>query len=146
MRKWDQQRIDLLVIICAQLSLFFVICSQSHSHLGLTSHELALAQLSHAHPQPPGAALVSQGSVNDGGNGAEGHGGGTRPDSASQLTVPTSAGYFTLSPGKYQENGDTLSDFVNLVCQEAQGSSTTGPVSIVIIILNLIELWLVSSF
>lgn len=30
--------------------------------------------------------------------------------------------YYSLPPGKYQENGDTLSDFVNLVCQEAQNN------------------------
>ncbi|CAG2175532.1 unnamed protein product, partial [Oppiella nova] len=37
--------------------------------------------------------------------------------------------YYSLPPGKYQENGDTLSDFVNLVCQEAQnnGNGPQGP-------------------
>jgi nuclear factor 1 len=34
-------------------------------------------------------------------------------------TVPFNSSYFAL-PGKYQESGDALSDFVNLVCQEAQ--------------------------
>lgn len=29
-------------------------------------------------------------------------------------------GYYAIISGKYQENGDALSDFVNLVCQEAQ--------------------------
>ncbi|CAG2112541.1 unnamed protein product, partial [Medioppia subpectinata] len=39
--------------------------------------------------------------------------------------------YYSLPPGKYQENGDTLSDFVNLVCQEAQnnGAGPQGSVS-----------------
>ncbi|KAI1289707.1 Nuclear factor 1 C-type [Halotydeus destructor] len=39
----------------------------------------------------------------------------------SQASAPPVGGYYTLPPGKYQENGDTLSDFVNLVCQEATG-------------------------
>ncbi|KAI1289610.1 Nuclear factor 1 C-type [Halotydeus destructor] len=39
----------------------------------------------------------------------------------SPTSAPPVGGYYTLPPGKYQENGDTLSDFVNLVCQEATG-------------------------
>ena len=43
-------------------------------------------------------------------------------------SVPTShVGYYPLAGGKYQENGDTLSDFVNLVCQESQGPDDHGP-------------------
>ncbi|XP_054162786.1 nuclear factor 1 A-type-like isoform X2 [Oppia nitens] len=45
--------------------------------------------------------------------------------SASSTSVgPISSqnSYYSLPPGKYQENGDTLSDFVNLVCQEAQNN------------------------
>ncbi|XP_067119255.1 nuclear factor 1 A-type-like isoform X2 [Centruroides vittatus] len=42
---------------------------------------------------------------------------------ASQIS--SSSPYY-ISPGKYQENGDTLSDFVNLVCQEAQNSGTNS--------------------
>ncbi|RWS29480.1 nuclear factor 1 C-type-like protein [Leptotrombidium deliense] len=39
--------------------------------------------------------------------------------------VPSSA-YYSLT-AKYQENGDTLSDFVNLVCQEAQQPPGSAP-------------------
>ncbi|KFM58072.1 hypothetical protein X975_17773, partial [Stegodyphus mimosarum] len=44
------------------------------------------------------------------------------------LVVPlqSSGPYYLVTPGKYQENGDTLSDFVNLVCQEAHNSSTSS--------------------
>lgn len=41
-----------------------------------------------------------------------------------------SSGPYYLVTGKYQENGDTLSDFVNLVCQEAHNSSTSSQVQI----------------
>lgn len=35
--------------------------------------------------------------------------------------------YYPISTAaKYQENGDTFSDFVNLVCQEAQGPDESG--------------------
>ncbi|XP_076345905.1 nuclear factor 1 X-type-like isoform X3 [Tachypleus tridentatus] len=43
--------------------------------------------------------------------------------STSQGSSLSASGAYYLGPslGKYQENGDTLSDFVNLVCQESQG-------------------------
>ncbi|XP_054724895.1 nuclear factor 1 C-type-like [Uloborus diversus] len=57
-------------------------------------------------------------------------------NSTANLTQPTttlvvplqSSGvpYYIVTQGKYQENGDTLSDFVNLVCQEAHNSSTSS--------------------
>ncbi|XP_064476827.1 nuclear factor 1 X-type-like isoform X4 [Ornithodoros turicata] len=41
--------------------------------------------------------------------------------------LPSSGSYYVHpAAGKYQENGDTFSDFVNLVCQEAHGASGTG--------------------
>ncbi|XP_055953836.1 nuclear factor 1 X-type-like isoform X1 [Argiope bruennichi] len=42
--------------------------------------------------------------------------------------LPHSSPYY-ITPGKYQENGDTLSDFVNLVCQEAQNSGPSPQTS-----------------
>ncbi|XP_042899004.1 nuclear factor 1 X-type isoform X5 [Parasteatoda tepidariorum] len=42
--------------------------------------------------------------------------------------LPHSSSYY-LGPGKYQENGDALSDFVNLVCQEAQNSGPSPQTS-----------------
>ncbi|XP_071033828.1 nuclear factor 1 C-type isoform X1 [Parasteatoda tepidariorum] len=43
------------------------------------------------------------------------------------LVVPlsTSGPYYLVTQGKYQENGDTLSDFVNLVCQEARNTNSS---------------------
>ena len=49
----------------------------------------------------------------------------------------SNASYYSLPPGKYQENGDTLSDFVNLVCQEAQNTGNGPQVSLINILLNL---------
>ncbi|GIX72078.1 nuclear factor 1 [Caerostris extrusa] len=48
--------------------------------------------------------------------------------STTTLVVPlqSSGPYYLVTQGKYQENGDTLSDFVNLVCQEAHNSSTSS--------------------
>ncbi|KAG8195436.1 hypothetical protein JTE90_013890 [Oedothorax gibbosus] len=43
--------------------------------------------------------------------------------------LPHSSPYYISPPGKYQENGDTLSDFVNLVCQEAQNSGPSPQTS-----------------
>lgn len=41
--------------------------------------------------------------------------------------LPTSSGSYYIHPaGKYQENGDTFSDFVNLVCQEAHNSGSSS--------------------
>lgn len=46
----------------------------------------------------------------------------------SGSVITMSGGYCSVTPNKYQENGDTLSDFVNLVCQETQNpqGSTNG--------------------
>ncbi|XP_022235739.1 nuclear factor 1 X-type-like isoform X3 [Limulus polyphemus] len=44
------------------------------------------------------------------------------PSTSLGSSLPASGSYYLGSSlGKYQENGDTLSDFVNLVCQESQG-------------------------
>ncbi|KAG8195752.1 hypothetical protein JTE90_010629 [Oedothorax gibbosus] len=50
------------------------------------------------------------------------------PPPTTTLVVPlqSSGPYYIVTQGKYQENGDTLSDFVNLVCQEAQNSNTSS--------------------
>lgn len=49
---------------------------------------------------------------------------------ASNMSGPLShSSPYYITPGKYQENGDTLSDFVNLVCQEAQNSGPSPQVS-----------------
>ncbi|XP_022240459.1 nuclear factor 1 C-type-like isoform X2 [Limulus polyphemus] len=59
----------------------------------------------------------------------------THQHSSLNLVSPThNLGGLAPSPAyflgqKYQENGDTLSDFVNLVCQETQGSSGPSPQS-----------------
>jgi hypothetical protein len=49
-------------------------------------------------------------------------------------TIPSSAYYMNHSPTKYRENGDNFTDFVTLVCQEAQGahspSSQVGRIAI----------------
>ncbi|KAG8170512.1 hypothetical protein JTE90_022922, partial [Oedothorax gibbosus] len=52
------------------------------------------------------------------------------PPPTTTLVVPlqSSGPYYIVTQGKYQENGDTLSDFVNLVCQEAQNSNTSSQV------------------
>lgn len=55
----------------------------------------------------------------------------TLAPSTTTLVVPLqSSGPYYLVTGKYQENGDTLSDFVNLVCQEAHNSSTSSQVKL----------------
>uniref|UniRef100_A0A1E1X6Y1 Putative nuclear factor i n=1 Tax=Amblyomma aureolatum TaxID=187763 RepID=A0A1E1X6Y1_9ACAR len=48
-------------------------------------------------------------------------GGAGSPLGAPPLGGPS---YYLHPAGKYQENGDTFSDFVNLVCQEAHNSGT----------------------
>lgn len=49
---------------------------------------------------------------------------------ASNMSGPlTHSSPYYITPGKYQENGDTLSDFVNLVCQEAQNSGPSPQTS-----------------
>lgn len=49
---------------------------------------------------------------------------------ASNMSGPLShSSPYYITPGKYQENGDTLSDFVNLVCQEAQNSGPSPQTS-----------------
>ncbi|XP_035225744.1 nuclear factor 1 X-type-like isoform X1 [Stegodyphus dumicola] len=49
---------------------------------------------------------------------------------ASNISGPlTHSSPYYITPGKYQENGDTLSDFVNLVCQEAQNSGPSPQTS-----------------
>lgn len=81
--------------------------------------------------------------MNDGSPGLTGHGQMSLPHghshspvsvvSSPAITCASASGvpigqmtsanaYYSLPPGKYQENGDTLSDFVNLVCQEAQNT------------------------
>ncbi|PRD25406.1 UNVERIFIED_CONTAM: hypothetical protein NCL1_41014 [Trichonephila clavipes] len=55
----------------------------------------------------------------------------TSPSSQSVVSPRSRDGessgpYYLVTQGKYQENGDTLSDFVNLVCQEAHNSSTSS--------------------
>lgn len=45
------------------------------------------------------------------------------PASSLGGPLPHNSPYY-ITAGKYQENGDTLSDFVNLVCQEAQNSGS----------------------
>ncbi|XP_065303628.2 nuclear factor 1 X-type isoform X3 [Dermacentor albipictus] len=48
-------------------------------------------------------------------------GGASSPLGGPPLSGPS---YYLHPAGKYQENGDTFSDFVNLVCQEAHNSGT----------------------
>lgn len=55
---------------------------------------------------------------------------GVSPPTTLVLPLQSHGQYYVVTQGKYQENGDTLSDFVNLVCQEAHNSSTSSQVSI----------------
>lgn len=56
---------------------------------------------------------------------------------ASNMSGPLShSSPYYITPGKYQENGDTLSDFVNLVCQEAQNSGPSPQVCITLCFSN----------
>ncbi|XP_054717542.1 uncharacterized protein LOC129226939 [Uloborus diversus] len=49
---------------------------------------------------------------------------------SSNISGPLShSSPYYITPTKYQENGDTLSDFVNLVCQEAQNSGPSPQTS-----------------
>lgn len=56
--------------------------------------------------------------------------GGMSVNSPSSMAGPPSS-YYPSNPSKYQENGhDTFSDFVTLVCQEAQNSNPSSQVCI----------------
>lgn len=79
-------------------------------------------QDNHSVAEPLGSSLsIASGHHHDSlGNSSAAIGASSPPSFAS--------GYYATIPNKYQENGDALSDFVNLVCQEAQhpGSDSTG--------------------
>lgn len=77
--------------------------SDSHHRDGI-SNQLKESFLSHTHSHSPVSLIQT---------------------SASGIPIgqlSSNNAYYSLPPGKYQENGDTLSDFVNLVCQEAQNN------------------------
>ncbi|CAG0913151.1 unnamed protein product [Notodromas monacha] len=52
-------------------------------------------------------------------------------------TIPTSTYYSNHSPSKYRENGDTFTDFVTLVCQDAHGAHSPSHATNLPTVLNV---------
>ncbi|XP_075529314.1 nuclear factor I isoform X6 [Dermacentor variabilis] len=75
--------------------------SSSHAKIKMEAFALARAEPKPTHPRVAGGA--------------------SSPLGGPPLSGPS---YYLHPAGKYQENGDTFSDFVNLVCQEAHNSGT----------------------
>lgn len=75
-------------------------------------------------PNIPSPNSSSSPNASQGGEGIQPAVNMSPPTTTLVVPLPTSGPYYFVAQGKYQENGDTLSDFVNLVCQEANNSST----------------------
>lgn len=90
--------------MCSETEYEFSLNWSNFFWIGI-SNQLKDSYLSHGHSHSPVSVSTSS--------------------SASGIAIghlSSNNAYYSLPPGKYQENGDTLSDFVNLVCQEAQNN------------------------